>query len=424
MKIKKKLKFSGKILSIILALLSIGPLIVFYDDLIPYSIRYKFKTEFFKSDSTFNILILPFKNLSGYEKKKIDLHVFERFKNKNLPDVSVHFESDFPIEDYNSAKMIKTFFEAENIDMVIWGEHSQFSDTKMRIKWDLIENLESEISEDSETGYISIKKYEDILLDSNYTLTDYIINYSSGIMHLKNRDYTKATQYLADSLYNNLYFTDYVKKDKYLYFKLGVLYYNYEDYTRCLDLQSQALSIDSIFLKSLSLTAKSYKKLKNIDSALIFCDKILYIDTENTLAWEMKGDIDYSKGNTEDAILKYKKSIQNNSKYYPIYSKLATCFLAQYDTINALKYYDLYTQYNHYSYDTWLNMGQIYEIQKNYLGSFICYSYAKYTCPSIKKKYELFRKLLSIVSDIHLPKKARIWIRHSFPISRASFRDG
>jgi|GEM_PF-6885592 len=342
-------------------------------NIIPYSITSQFQKSFFSSDSTFNILILPFNNLIDNDKKKIDRLVYERFKKKDSINIDVHFEYDYPIEDLDD---IKNKFNDENVDLIIYGEYGELDKTEINIKWYLRKPIETIISKNCETGLFQLKNIADINSDEIYIITDYIINYSLGTMYMQKGEYSKSLSYYEDSLQNLKRFQSISNKDKFLFYYTGINYFLKNDINKFFIYQDIATSIDDNFKQALRIKALIYLYIDSSEKALNLCNKAIKIDSNYFDAWCTKGIIHSEIGNYTTALKSFNHAMKSEPHNYILLYNVGLVYQRKHELMRALEYYNQSISFESNFFNSWYNKGDILSRQEKYYSSIRSYKRA------------------------------------------------
>lgn len=102
-----------------------------------------------------------------------------------------------------------------------------------------------------------------------------------------------------------------------------------------------ALAADPDYGPALLVRSRQKAARQDFDGALSVIDKVVAKDAGNFEAWKLKGDIlQFSKNDTDGALLAYKKSIDINPKFIPSHSEILTILLQKGKNAEAAKQLD------------------------------------------------------------------------------------
>ncbi|MBC8062409.1 MAG: tetratricopeptide repeat protein [Clostridiaceae bacterium] len=145
-------------------------------------------------------------------------------------------------------------------------------------------------------------------------------SFNKGKKLLNQSDYYGAINY-----FNQAEKSD--KKNSILYLNLGEAYFRIKKYEEALTNFNKSLAITSTNPNAFAFKAYDYVMLENYVEADKFCAEALKLDPKNAFAYNVKGQISYSKYNDEDALTNFDKAIKLNKNYYePYINKIKTIY--------------------------------------------------------------------------------------------------
>jgi len=353
----KKLK-SFKKISIFLILFTIGTGIIFMGDLID-SVK-SIKTLVDKlscigersetdqlsvaDSNSFNILILPFDRLEVDKTKelKIEKIVLQKFREKNeIENLGIRLYYDSLFHDYDNTR-IDSMCRARKMNLVIFGDYleaSSIAKLKYAVITDdsiqLVNTSKSPIKRDengeSDTSYGVITYYGETenkklstteILNGELNKDVYDVIYMSLAIKsfFKLKNYLKTLDYL-DRISNQSTNLSIQRLKR-------ICYLHCNNFRELIPVCKLLCEVDPTDAKLLHEIGFAYSNLRNVDSAIIYYNKSLSLDSKNGLAYFNLGNIQKSQKNNNLAINFYSEALQINPNHVQAYFRRSECYLS------------------------------------------------------------------------------------------------
>lgn len=325
--------------------------------------------EHFKSETTFNILILPFeRTLEQKEKIKLEENLkkrFEELKSENKYNIDIIFDEYYDLEDF---KIDKENWKNRGADLILYGDYfNETSDVnrEIRIYWSLLDKFPYSFDYDSKSEIKSISKISEIFNGTLLNDIDYIIYWCLGFMEYQKHNYNKSL-ILFKEIYNNESYKKIAPKDTLLNFCIGSCYTRLDSFKLSIEFYDKVLKVNSNDYSSNLNKGHALFKLNYKNEALKYYNKCIDIDPQYAVGWNNKGMIFMESGQLDSALIYFDKAIKlhPNHPEYLDNKGIALSQLEQYS--EAIVSFDKAIKLNSKFYYAWYNKGRVSFILENY----------------------------------------------------------
>lgn len=245
-----------------------------------------------------------------------------------------------------------------------------------------------------------------------------ILFYNLGLVYKANSELISAVDNYKKAQNLNPFEEKYFKAVKVIAqmsAKEGDVEYRRQEFDLAIKKYEQAIDYFPEYTTAMFKLARTYYKLKDLESSMNILTKALLIDPSQEQSEKMLGDIYRKLDNPDEAIKHYALAVEINSNYYQAYYSLGSLYLseglfsnAQSALMNAIKIEPTYSKAYGALGTVEQELGNIDASIKNYLEAI------KYD----KKAYDIYYRLASAYNHIELFDDAKTYAKKSVNIKR------
>ena len=261
----------------------------------------------------------------------------------------------------------------------------------------------------------AIIEYEKLAL--KYT-SHAILFYNLGLVYKANSELISAVDNYKKAQNLNPFEEKYFKAVKVIAqmsAKEGDVEYRRQEFDLAIKKYEQAIDYFPEYTTAMFKLARTYYKLKDLQSSMNILTKALLIDPSQEQSEKMLGDIYRKLDNPDEAIKHYALAVEINSNYYQAYYSLGSLYLseglfsnAKSALMNAIKIEPTYSKAFGALGTVEQELGNIDASIKNYLEA------VKYD----KKAYDIYYRLASAYNHIEFFDDAKTYAKKSVNIKR------
>jgi tetratricopeptide (TPR) repeat protein len=232
---------------------------------------------------------------------------------------------------------------------------------------------------------------EDVLKDIRFLISltkerafknDSSLYYLIGKIYYEKDEYDKAIEFYSQAINLN-------PKDDNAYNNMGIAYANLKEYDKAITAFQKAIELNPKYDIAYNNMGLAYNGLKEYDKAITAYQKAIEINPKDDEAYYNIGNAYYNLKGYDNAITAYQKAIEINPKRYEAYYNMGIAYSNLKEYNKAITAFQKAIEINPKKYEAYYNMGLTYDKLKEYDKAITAFQKALENMPDGERKAKL-----------------------------------